>query len=132
MKPTLGHKYSRREISQMIGGSMVAYLPYRDGEILCGCFNQSRRYNPEAPEEVLYGKAPIVEQTAKMVFQQRTSIPIFLFRGSARWQYVGEYVCVGLSQEPSLLRNKMKAYPERGEIAGILYFRKEGIDSSTN
>ena len=124
MKALLGRTYSRREISEMIGGSTVAYLPYKDGEILCGCFNQSRRYNPGAPDEVLYGKAPVVEQTAKMVSRQNSYIPVFIFRGSAKWEYVGNYRCVAHSREPSLLEEKMRTYPERGEIAGVLYFRK--------
>jgi hypothetical protein len=108
----------------MIGGSTVAYLPYKDGAILCGCFYRSRRYNPGAPNEVLYGKAPLVEQTAEMVYRQRTAIPIFIFRSSAQWEYVGDYICVGQSRDPDLLKEKMKAYPERGEIAGVLHFSR--------
>src|SRR5436309_1147812 len=99
MKPKLGQQYSRQDISEMIGGSPVAYLPYKDGEILCGCFNQSRRLNPGAPEEVLFGKAPIVEETTEMVYRQGTPIPIFIFRSAARWEYIGDYRCVGYSRD---------------------------------
>src|SRR6266436_5810609 len=106
MKPKLGHRYSRREISEMVGGSTVAYLPYKDGEILCGCFDPSGRFNPGAPEEVLFGSGPIVEETAEMVYRQGTSIPIFIYRRPAQWEYVGNYRCVGLSRDLKLLKQR--------------------------
>lgn len=124
MKLKLGHKYSRREISKMIGGSPVAYLPYKDGEVLCGCFTRSSRYNPGAPEEVLFGSGPVVEETAEMIHRQGTPIPVFIYRAPAQWEYVGDYRCTGLSREPKLLKKRMRAYPERGEIVGALRFKK--------
>ena len=124
MKPKLGDKYSRQEISQMIGGQLHHYLPFKDGEILCGCFKPSRRWNPGAPEEVVFGRAPIVEETAEMVYRQGTAIPIFIFRTHAQWEYIGDYRCVGYSRDSNLLKEKMEAYPERGEIACLLRFEK--------
>jgi hypothetical protein len=124
MKPKLGQRYSRREISKMVGGSPVAYLPYKDGEVLCGCFDPSPRFNPGAPEEVLFGSGPIVEETAEMVYRQGTPIPIFIYRGPAQWEYIGNYRCVGLSRDLKLIKQRMEMYPERGEIIGALRFRK--------
>lgn len=124
MKPKLGQRYSRREISKMVGGSTVAYLPYKDGEVLCGCFDPSRRLNPGAPEEVLFGSGPIVEETAEMIYRQGTPIPIFIYRASAQWEYVGNYRCIGLSRDPKLLKQRMQRYPERGEIVGALHFKR--------
>jgi hypothetical protein len=126
MKPKLGQKYSRQEISEMMGGSPQHYLPFKDGEILCGCFNPSREYNPGAPELVLFGssKNRIVEDTAEMVYRQSTPIPIFIFRSSAQWKYIGDYRCVGYSCDSILMKEMMKEYPERGEIVGLLRFKK--------
>jgi hypothetical protein len=124
MKPKLGQKYSRREISDMVGGSTVAYLPYKAGEVLCGCFDPSPRFNPTAPEEVLFGSGPIVEETAEMVSRQRTPIPIFIYRAPSQWEYVGNYRCVGLSRDKKLLKQRMQKYPERGEIVGALQFER--------
>jgi hypothetical protein len=108
----------------MIGGQLQHYLPFKDGQILCGCFNTSPKLNPGAPEEVLFGRAPIVEEMAEMAYRQHTAFPIFMFRGSAHWEYIGDYFCVGLSRDVDLLKSKMKKHPQRGVIAGILYFRK--------
>ena len=124
MKPKLDQTYSRVEISEMLGGSSVAYLPYKDGEVVCGCFDPSRKHNPGAPEEVLFGSGPIVEETAEIVNRQSTAIPIFIQRASAQWEYVGDYRCIGLSRDPKLLRQRMLTYPERGYIVGALRFKR--------
>jgi len=124
MKLNLGQKYSRREISKRIGGSTVAYLPYKDGKVLCGCFDPSPRFNPGAPEEVLFGSGPIVEETAEIISRQGTPIPVFIYRAPAKWEYVGNYLCVGLWHDPKLLKQRMQMYPERGEIVGALRFKK--------
>jgi hypothetical protein len=124
MKPKLNQPYSRREINKMVGGSTVAYLLYKDGEVLCGCFDPSSRYNPSAPEEVLIGSGPIVEETAEMVYCQGTPIPVFIYRAPAQWEYVGNYLCVGLSRDRKLLKQRMQKYPERGEIVGALRFKR--------
>ncbi len=124
MKPKLGQKYSRLEISKMLGGSPVAYLPYKDGEVLCGCFDPSPRFNPGAPEEVLFSSGPIVEETAEIVSRQGTPILVFIYRAPAQWEYVGNYRCVGLSRDPELLKQRMQKYPERGEIVGALRFKR--------
>ena len=91
---------------------------------MCGCFDRSPRLNPDAPEEVVYGLAPIVEETAEMIHRQASAIPIFIRRSHGAWEYVGDYRCVGNSRDPKLLKERMSKYPERGRIAGILRFQK--------
>src|SRR3982751_5186307 len=128
MELKLGQKYSRKEISEMIGGSTQIYLPSKDGEILCGCFRPSPEYNPDAPEEVIFGPSPsgsgIVEKNAEIVYRQGTPIPVFIFRSNSQWEYIGNYRCVGHSLDANLIKERMGKYPERGEIAGILWFEK--------
>lgn len=126
MKPKLGTTYSRRAISKMLGGSQIAYLPQKDGQILCGCFDTSSRLNPGAPSEVLVGGgAPEVNRTAEMVARQPSAIPVFLRRAPSRWEYVGDYVCTRLSRDPSLLQRTLQQYPHRRNgIAGVLYFKR--------
>lgn len=127
MKPKLGQTYSRREISAMLGGPIQAFLPYRNGQVVCGCFNTSKSLNPGAPEEVLFGSdegLPIVEKTAQIVYQQGTPVPVFLFREDAQWEYVGDYRCVALLRDSKLLEQRMRTYPQRGTITGVLQFEK--------
>jgi len=126
VKLKMGEKYTRREISRMLGGPTVVYLPYKNSQIVCGCFDCSRSLNPGAPEEVVYGPGPIVEQTAEMVYRQHSAIPIFIRRSVGNWEYVGDYRCIDHSRDPELLKDRMARYPERGKIVGVLRFEKVG------
>ena len=123
----INHIYSRQEISNMLGGSNVAYLPFRDEVVTCGCFRVEEEYNPGAPNEVMFGcdePMPDVEKAAKMVREQDKPIPIFIRRGSAKWEYIGNYQCVELERDANMLKQKMKEHPRRGQIKGILRFKK--------
>ena len=88
----VGHTYARTEISSVLGGEMMSYLPQRDGCIVCGCFVPTQGKDPKAPEEVLAGTGPVVESKAEMLRVQERAIPVFLERGTNRWEYRGEYV----------------------------------------
>jgi hypothetical protein len=127
MQPVFGQKYSRPEISKMLGGSIQTYLPHKDGQVLCGCFDTSPKYNPDAPTEVLYGAGSSkVQRMAEMVRDQHTAIPVFLrHKPRGRFEYVGDYLCTGLRTDPALLKSKQQQYPQRvNGVGGVLYFRK--------
>lgn len=122
----MGQTYSRREISNNLGGDYVSYLPTRDGKVVCGCFKKIPKYNPEAPEVVTIGrgKGGKVEEAARKISQQHEPIPIFLSRHNAAWEYIGEYRCTGYDTNPVLCQQKMLENPVRGLIFGVLYFEK--------
>lgn len=124
MRPTLGVRYSRLQISQMLGGSIQSFLPTKDRVVVCGCFKREPRWNPDAPEEVVFGPAPMVEAAAERLSRQHEAIPIFLFAGSAAWEYIGDYRCTELLTDQGLCQEKMKRNPARGAIRGVLYFKK--------
>ena len=120
----VGRTYSRREINSLLGGSLRKYLPDSGGQVVCGCFKPTPRYNPDAPEKVTIGNADRPEP--RMVSEQPDPIPIFLFRASNAWEYCGRYRCTGYDTDPDLLRQEMQANPARGKIAGVLYFKRIG------
>jgi hypothetical protein len=126
----IGLSYTRQQISDLLGGSVRAYLPFTGGKVVCGCFDPSDAMNPNAPEEVLFGEpheAPVVSETARMVFrqgQEGTAIPVFLKRTSNQWDYVGEYLCIGITFDPRVVKRKMKENPRRRPFSGVLRFEK--------
>ncbi len=122
----VGQTYSRQEISDALGGSIRLYLPTSGGRVVCGCFNRVPTLNPGAPKVVTFGPGAFVERNAELVSQQADPIPVFLFQSTGLWEYVGRYRCTGLSTDPAVLRREMQANPERGEIAGVLYFKRVG------
>jgi putative zinc finger/helix-turn-helix YgiT family protein len=121
---TVGRRYSREEISDKLGGSRVAYLPFKDGRVVCGCFRPDPEYNPNAPEEILLDEGPVIQESAKLVSEQQEPIPVFLFKGNCEWEYVGLYRCCGFETDPKLLQRKMQQNPARGVIKGVLYFER--------
>jgi hypothetical protein len=124
----LGRSYSRREISDVLGGELRSILPEKDGRILCGCFKKIPEKNPGAPEEVTTGseRGRINYTKAEMAASQADPIPIFIFQKNAAWTYVGRYRCRGFETATELLRRKMAENPARGVITGVLYFERVG------
>jgi len=123
MQLKVGKTYSRREISDALGGSIQSYLPTKSGRVLCGCFKPTPRYNPHAPEKITTGG---VGDNARWIAKHKIPIPVFVFRADCAWEYMGEYRCTGMTRNPVVLRREMKKNPARGHIAGVLYFERVG------
>ena len=80
--------YTRDESHDEVGGgSKQAYLPNKNGRVLCACLNQ--RENPSAPFIILAGKGPEIQRSSIMLCDQKGSIPVFVKRNVNKWEYVG-------------------------------------------
>jgi hypothetical protein len=122
--PKLGLSYTRDQINTMLGGGVQAFLPTKNGRVVCGCFKLDQ--NPDAPKEVLVGVGATRETKARTVVLQQTPIPVFLKREEGEWEYVGIYRATRyLHRGHALLADEARAKPE--DVAGILYF--EGVDA---
>jgi hypothetical protein len=115
----LGKYYNRRQISKLLGGEEVIYLPSKNGKIVAGCFDP--RANLDAPEAVVVGDAPKVVSRARALGETKAEIPTFLKRGSSRWEYIGIYRCVSFSES----KKDIAPYAElRPDAVGVLYFEE--------
>lgn len=128
----LGCKYTRRDINQAVGGQMQTYLPTSGGRVVCGCFDPSDAMNPAAPEEILFGEpypTPEIDKSAQLVFEQGLrgeEIPVFLKRATNEWEYIGDYLCIGITRDPRVLARKMASHPARRTFTGVLRFEQVG------
>jgi hypothetical protein len=128
----LGETYTRDAIYDQLGVSRIAYLPTTNGRVVCGCFHRSEELNPNAPEEILFGRehdTPIIDETAWQVFQQGQAgeaIPVFLRRTANAWEYVGEYLCIGYTRDRRVVERKRQEHPHRGNFSGVLRFERVG------
>lgn len=126
----LGRVYSRQQISDMLGGSIQAYLPVAGGRVTCGCFVPGPAMNPNAPDEVLFGRpdeSPDINKAADLVFrqgQELEAIPVFLKLDKGEWEYRGEYLCIGITRDERVVRRKMIENPLRGPFHGVLRFER--------
>lgn len=119
----VGRIYTRRDITDAIGGSMVSYLPTVDGRVVCGCF--STDLNPDAPEIVLPGTGPGIEGAAKQVRRQTEPIPVFMKAGSGRWRYVGLYRPKSRVPTPEERREHARR-AGRTDVTTVLWFERVG------
>ncbi|MCI0358065.1 MAG: hypothetical protein L0211_06260 [Planctomycetaceae bacterium] len=128
----LNEMYTRHEINEVLGGSVRSFLPTVNGEVVCGCFDPSDKMNPHAPEEILFGEpypTPVIDKAATTVFemgQRGEDIPVFLKRGSNQWEYIGRYLCIGLTRDARVVRRKSEESPDRRPFVGILRFERVG------
>jgi hypothetical protein len=86
---TAGRKYSRKEISTILGGSEIEYLPTVNKCVVCGCLTMD--CNPEAPDIIIPGTGKVIEREAKLFCGQDYPVPIFIKRRVNEWEYVGDY-----------------------------------------
>jgi hypothetical protein len=91
--------YTRAYISQILGGGVQDYLPHADGKVTYGAF--AKDLNPEAPSIVPPGMGEEIERWAHVLFEQKGQIPVFIKKRSNEWTYMGDYRCVGLSEDAS-------------------------------
>lgn len=130
MQLEIGATFTRQQISEMLGGSPVSFLPVSGGRVVCGCFVQGPKMNPHAPEEVLFGTAgesPDINKSADLVFrqgQEGEAVPVFLKRGPGDWEYEGEFLCIGITRDKRVIDRKKQQWPDRGDFHGVLRFER--------
>ena len=86
---TIGRCYTREEIHAQVGGSMQAYLPTRDGRVVCAC--PTREKNHEAPHIILVGTKTKVMENAEILYGQGGGVPVFIKKNVNPWGYAGRF-----------------------------------------
>jgi hypothetical protein len=114
--------YSRREIHEVLGGSVQWYLPARNGKVVCGAFRPDA--NPDAPLVILPGLGPTIQKTAEWFEAQGTAIPVFLKRAANRWEYVGDFRVQRLSRDPAEIAQHAARAGREKEVSMILFLEK--------
>jgi hypothetical protein len=108
----LGRKYSREEISGVLGGSEIDFLPTEKKQVVCGCFTLD--HNPEAPAVVIPGTGIVIQRTAKIFCEQEHPVPVFIKRKPKEWEYVGHFKAESFSTD----RNEIAAH-HKGSITPL-------------
>jgi hypothetical protein len=121
-KLEIGKHYDRKKISKMLGGNYRCALPYKDGEVTAGCYDPIM--NPKAPKEVLVGKGRDKEKYSRKIADDRSTIPIFLKRGSKKYEFVGYYQATKYSDNKEEIEEKNNSNRSTKEIAAVLYYEE--------
>jgi hypothetical protein len=86
---SLKHFYTRRQISDQVGGDLQSYLPLKDGRVVCASLRSD--LNPDEPKIILVGNKPKVKYSAELLCNQSSPIPLFIKRDKNKWEYIGLY-----------------------------------------
>lgn len=89
--------YTRRAISNALGGGVQDYLPHTGGRVVAGCF--SKDVNPDAPTTVLPGTGVEIEKWAQVFATQQEPIPVFVKHRSNEWTFYGYFRCTTLDRD---------------------------------
>ena len=120
----LHRDYSRLEIAAKVGGgSLQAYLPTVNGEVVAGCFR--RKLDPGAPNIILPGNGPIIRHTAELFAASGVAVPVFLKQAVNRWRYVGDFRVARMSTDPSET-HKYASRAGRDDVSSVLRLRPSG------
>lgn len=93
----VGVFYTPHEISRAVGGDLQSYLPHVGGTVVAA--RLSLKLNPDAPEIILPGTGPMIEQSAEWLVNQHAVVPTFIKRGPGQFEFVGEYSATAMSRD---------------------------------
>ncbi len=85
----VGDEYTREEIQTQVGGGLEILLPNKAGVVVAACLTKDK--NPRAPSVILCGVGEDIAAAGAMLARQGTAIPVFINRGTKRWQYIGNF-----------------------------------------
>lgn len=112
-------RYSRADIHAAVGGSVQAYLPTRDHEIVAACLNPAQ--NPQAPAVVLVGRGPRIEASAVQFAAQGAAVPTFIKRATNEWEFVGWYRVARHSVDRAEIERHARSANRLGDVTSLLF-----------
>ncbi|MDQ3347491.1 MAG: hypothetical protein M3545_05940 [Acidobacteriota bacterium] len=118
----LGMRYTRSQINAALGGGVQAYLPTKDGRVVCGTFRLNT--NPDAPRVVLPGFGPQIERTAALFASQAECVPIFIKRATNAWEFVGHYRVARISRDPDEIASLAAKAGRSCSVSMVLHLSK--------
>src|ERR1700759_364452 len=80
-----GETYTRRQISDQLGGELQTYLPAKSGRVVALCFTNTLNLS----NVILVGLGPTIRARAEMLIDQGGSVPLFRKVKSNEWRYDG-------------------------------------------
>lgn len=116
-----GHSYSRKKISEILGGDEQSYLPSHHVHIVYGAFRLD--VDPDAPNVILPGPEKRVYETAKQFCAQEYPIPIFLRVKTNTWEYVGNYKVDRWTEDPKIIA-KHEGASDRHDVSRVVFLLK--------
>lgn len=88
----INNTYTRKKISDVLGGDMVSYLPNKDNRVTCCCLKSNLNISDGSAPIILVGDAPKVIRAANILINQNeNNIPIFIKESPNNHKYIGRF-----------------------------------------
>jgi hypothetical protein len=117
----VGQRYARRVITQETQGNYQKYLPFHNGQVVCGLVRQD--LNPDAPEEILPGDTDEIRHYAWVFARQDYPVPIFVKRQDRdkELEFVGNWKVAQFPiTDPAEIKKRAERAGGRSDISMIL------------
>lgn len=119
--------YSRNEIHQVCGGSMQAYLPTQNGQVVAACLRED--LNGRAPEFIICGTGPRIASSAETLAEQKNIIPVFIKKEVNQWKYMGLFRCTGsLTGGTEFVRRVLQSNRRPEDVSRVLIMSEQDED----
>ena len=118
--PRKGQIYQWSEVPGVGNG----FLRHGDGQILSAALHLD--LNPDAPAIILVGRGTQRKASACVLCNQDTPIGVYLFRGTNRWEYAGEFFVERSSEALEEIR-KHEARAKRTDVVRVIHLKE--VDS---
>ena len=122
MNFVIGQTYTREQIGNVLGGNKQAYLPTRDGRVVCGAFK--RQANPDAPDVVLVGLGPRIRRSAEILERQNSPIPVFVKLRPGAWKFEGRFRLFRSSTDGAEISQHALSANRAGDVSKLLFFQR--------
>jgi hypothetical protein len=118
----LGNRYTRREISALLGGDPQSFMPKKGGRATCVCIDPTG--NPAWPRLLLITQPEYLKH-ARQFAQLAHFVPWFLKRRPNGWEYVGDYRASDSTEDRKKLA-KLDLGAEKRQVLLALFLEKRG------
>jgi len=121
----LGESYTRKYISEKLGGGIQTYFPTKGGKVTCGCFRTDM--NPGVPEIILVGRKPKVIEAAKIFCSQYYPVPFFIKLDSNAWEYIGKHQVQSWSEKSEVIDRHNRTELRKGGkriVTKVIFIQK--------
>ena len=117
----LGKSYTRRQIHNLVSGSVQPFLPDKGGRVVCACLTP--KLNSDVPNVILVGAGGDIYRRGRMLVDQSGAIPVFLKNGSDDWHYAGEFEVERASEVAADIA-LWQAHAGRADVRIVIHMRK--------
>jgi hypothetical protein len=118
----IGCFYSRNEISSVLGGGTVWYIPTVNKKVVAVCVRKD--LNPRAPEIVYCGRGILIESTGKILASETAPVRVFVKHEINAWRYEGKFKVSSSHTSGARFQQLTRTHRDPSSISRVVVLKK--------